>query len=142
MKSGYLFLETHAEHPGMVRCLTQDRMPSTTEKAAGTEVRYIARFKDIEAAQMHVHNSLRHLLVDIDEHLYRVELAQALAAVESDELSHEQVWIDDNLNSEERRRVKSLTDDYRLKRRRQDLIWRAVGAVALVMLLLGLLGVF
>jgi len=141
MKPGYLFLETHAEHPGMVRCLTQDQMPST-DGTAGTGVRYIARFKDIEAAQMHVHNSLRRSLVDIDEHLYRVDLAQALAVVEADELAHEQVWIDESLSGEERSRVESLSDGYRSKRRTQDLIWRSVGAVALVLLLLGLLGVY
>ena len=27
MNPGYLYLETHADHPGLVRCLTLDRMP-------------------------------------------------------------------------------------------------------------------
>lgn len=138
MEPGYLFLETHTEHPDLVRCLTLDRMPSKEGKS-GAAVRYIARFTDIEAAQMHVHNSLRRSLVDIDEHIYRVDLATAVAAIEADELKHEKVWMDDSLNSAE---VKSLTDGYRLKSRRQDAVWRFVGMAALVMLLLGLLGVF
>lgn len=79
---------------------------------------------------MHVQNSLRRSLVDIDEHMYRVDLATAVAAVEADGLRHEKVWMDDNLNSAE---VKSLTDGYRSKRRRQDAIWRFVGMLALLL---------
>ena len=138
MNPGYLYLETHADHPGLVRCLTLDRMP-VKEGKSGAAVRYIARFTDIDAAQMHVQNSLRRSLVDIDEHMYRVDLATAVATVEADGLRHEKVWMDDNLNSAE---VKSLTDGYRSKRRRQDAIWRFVGMLALLLFLLGLLGVF
>jgi len=140
MKSGYLYLETHAEHPGLVRCLTQDDMPSKTTGKPGVDVRYIARFKDIEAAQMHLQSSLRGSLVDIDEHLYRVDLPQALAAVEADELSHERVWMDDSLDNEALQLVQSLSEEYRSKHRLQDLIWKLVGAVALILLLLGTLG--
>jgi len=138
MEAGYLYLETHADHPGLVRCLIQDHMPST-EGESGSGVRYIARFKDMEAAQMHVQNRLRRLLVDIDEHLYRVDLATAVAAVEADELRHERVWMDAGLDSEA---LRVQTDDYRSKRQRQDAFWRYVGIFALVMLLLGMLGIF
>jgi len=139
MKSGYLYLQTHAEHPGLVRCLVQDQMPSKTGKL-GVEVRYIARFKDIDAAQMHLQNSLRGSLVDINEHLYRVGLPQALAIVEADELSHERIWLDDSLDNEARELVQSLSDGYRQKYRIQNLVWQLVGGIALVLLLLGLLG--
>jgi len=138
MEPGYLFLETHTEHPDLVRCLTLDRMPSKEGKA-GAAVRYIARFTDIDAAQMHVQNTLRHALVDINEHIYRVDLATAVAAIEADELKHEKVWMDDSLDSAE---VKSLTEDYQSKHQRQDAAWRLVGMFALGLLILGLLGVF
>jgi hypothetical protein len=138
MEPGYLYLETHSEHPGLVRCLGLDRMPST-EGEAGTGVRYVARFTDIDAALMHVQNSLRHSLVDINEHLYRVDIATAVAAIEADELNHERVWMDDTLDGEE---LRSRTEDYRAKHRKQDAVWRAVGMIAVALLLLGLLGIF
>lgn len=138
MQPGYLYLETHSKHPGLVRCLTLDRIPST-EGESGAGIRYIARFNDIDAAQMHVQNELRHSLVDIDEHLYRVDVATAVAAVEAEELRHERVWMDITLDNEE---LRSRTDDYVAKHKRQDTIWRWVGMIALGWLLLGLLGIF
>jgi len=137
MEAGYLYLETHKDHPGLVRCLIQDRMPSTGGES-GSGIRYIARFKDIDAAQMHFQNRLRRLLVDIDKHLYRVDLATAVAAVEADDLRHERVWMDAGLDSEA---LRSRTDEYRSKSQKQDAFWRYVGMIALVMLLLGLLGI-
>ncbi|MCB1831702.1 MAG: hypothetical protein H6964_01085 [Chromatiaceae bacterium] len=140
MQPGYLYLETHNKHPGLVRCLTLDRMPSTEGgSVAGAGIRYIARFNDIDAAQMHVQNELRHALVDIDEHLYRVDVATAVAAVEADELRHERVWMDITLDNAE---LRSRTDDYVAKHNRQNAIWRWVGMIALGWLLLGLLGIF
>ena len=138
MQPGYLYLETHSKHPGLVRCLTLDRMPST-DGGPANGIRYVARFNDIDAAQMHVQNELRHSLVDIDEHLYRVDLATAVAAVEADELRHERVWMDATLDNEA---LRTRTDDYRSKHRKQDAIWRWVGMIALGWLLLGLLGIF
>lgn len=138
MNSGYLYLETHTAHPGLVRCLILDRMPSTEGKS-GTAVRYIARFSDIEAAQMHFQNSLRRTLVDIDNHLYRADLATAVAAIEADDLRHEKIWMDDGVDSEE---VRALTESFNAKRQRRDAAWRLVGMVALVLLLLSLLATF
>jgi hypothetical protein len=74
MKTGYLYLQTHPDHPGMVRFLTRDTMPDTdpASDSHAPAIRYVARFSDIEAAQMHVQNSLHRQLVDIDTHMYRV----------------------------------------------------------------------
>ena len=138
MEPGYLYIETYPGLPGLVRCLTKDQMPST-EGEPGAGVRYVAHFNDIDAALMHVQNALRHSLVDIDEHLYRVDLATAVAAVEADELRHKRVWIDETLESGE---LRSRTEEYRRKRSRQDAIWRTVGMIALGFLLLGMLGIF
>lgn len=136
MKSGYLYLETHVQHPGLLRCLIKDRMPST-EAHAGIAVRYVARFHDVEAAQMHLQNWLRRALLDIDEHLYQADLATAMAVVDSDDLRHERLWIDPELTEQERLRFQSLSEAYRTRRRRQDAVWLLVGRLALIFLLLG-----
>lgn len=136
MEPGYLYLESNAEYPGLVRFLVSDRLPST-EQNQGVFVRYVARFDDIDAAMMHVQNELRHSLVDIDEHLYRVPLTAAVAAVEADDLKHERVWMDETVEKEE---LRSCTDGFVAQHRRQDLFWRWVGLIAIGWLLLGFLG--
>ncbi|MBT3048860.1 MAG: hypothetical protein KME53_18030, partial [Candidatus Thiodiazotropha sp. (ex Clathrolucina costata)] len=74
MKTGYLTLETHPEHQGMVRVLVKDELPNTQDGSYGSHVRYIARFNDIEAGQMHLHNMMHNQLVDLDNHIYRIDL--------------------------------------------------------------------
>jgi len=137
MEPGYLYLVSTAEYPGLVRFQVSDRLPPT-EVDSGSGVRYVARFNDIDAALMHVQNELRHSLVDIDEHIYRVDLATAVAAVEADELRHKRVWMDEKVDNEA---LRSRTDDFRIQHRKQDKFWRWVGMIAFGWLLLGLLGI-
>jgi hypothetical protein len=141
MDSGYLYLQTHADHPGMVRFLISDRLPSQGSNPP-LRVSYIARFHDVESARMHVQNSLRHRLIDIDEHLYRVDLIDAIAVVAADNLGHEEIWIDDALAAAEYDEIRSRTAILRDRQRRSDEIWQWIGTGALVFLLIGLLGVF
>ena len=91
MKTGYLVLETHPDHNGMIRARIRDELPNTQDSEAGSEIRYIASFDDIEASLMHLHNQLHHKLVDLDNRLYRTEVCHAISAVESDDLRHQQV---------------------------------------------------
>ena len=80
MQSGYLYLETRDDHPDMVRVRMATELPSTQQGEEGARIRCICSYMDVEAAAMHVHEHLRRHLVDIDAHLYKVSLAEALAA--------------------------------------------------------------
>ena len=61
MEEGYLIIETNAEHPGLVRIRTAEAPPPETGPGAGRptgpHIRYIARFNDLSAAQMHTHTA-------------------------------------------------------------------------------------
>ena len=97
---GYLYLQTHPEHPGLVRFLIAERNPDLNRADAGAEIRYIARFNDVDAARMHVQNALHGRLIDLDARIYRTGLAEAIAVVEADNLSHERIWIDPALDAQ------------------------------------------
>lgn len=144
MKTGYLYLQTHPDHPGMVRFLIGDNTPEP-DPVSGTHdpaIRYIARFSDIEAAQMHVQNSLRRQLVDIDTHMYRTSLPEAMAVIESDDLKHERVWLDPSLGERELGLMEQSAKIRRSRLRRSDRIWQGVGLLFVALLLLRALGLF
>lgn len=141
MNSGYLYLQTHADHPGLVRFLTRETLPSQVCEPP-LAVRYIARFNDVETALMHVQNALRRNLIDIDEHLYRVELCRAIAVVAADILWHEKVWLDSSLTDAEFKSVARIEQILRSQQQRRDQIWQWVGIGALVFLFTGLLNLF
>ncbi len=144
MKTGYLYLQTHPDHPGIVRFLTRDTKPDTDPASDSHEpaVRYVARFIDIEAAQMHVQNNLRHQLIDIDTHMYRTSLPEAMAVVESDDLKHERIWLDPSLGEQELGLMEQSTRVLRSKARRFDRLWQGVGIMFVVLLVLRALGLF
>ncbi|MEZ5594020.1 MAG: hypothetical protein R3F53_26310 [Gammaproteobacteria bacterium] len=71
-------------------------------------IRYIARFRDIDAARMHFHNALSRTLVDIDSGLYRVPLADAIATIEASDLRHERIWLDPDLPASTLQQVQAL----------------------------------
>ena len=144
MKTGYLYLQTHPDHPGMVRFLTRDTLPDTDPASDSHEpaIRYVARFSDIEAAQMHVQNSLRHQLIDIDTHMYRASLPEAMAVVESDDLKHERVWLDPALGEQELELMEQSTRARRNKSRRIDRFWQGLGFLFVALWVLRALGLF
>ncbi len=139
---GYLYLQTHPEHPGLVRFLIAERSPDTDRPDAGAAIRYIARFNDIDAARMHVQNALNRRLIDLDARMYRTGLAEAIAVVEADNLSHERTWIDPDLDEQTLQRVEQLTAQGRARIRRWDRFWQAVGYFFIGFLLLRALGLF
>jgi hypothetical protein len=136
VSSGYLYLVTHHEHPGLLRVLTAQHQPAFQQVSGGSAIRYLVRCNDVETARLHLHTALRRRLVDIDNHLYRCDLTQAIAAVAAGDLRHRQVWIDPSLKAEELRRIASLTSLRRARQRRVDRIWRTVGGVGIALLLL------
>jgi hypothetical protein len=129
MKTGYLVLETHPEHKDRVRVLMNDKLPNTQAASPGSKIRYIARFNDIDAGQMHLHNIMHNHLVDLNNHIYRIDLRQAIAAIEADELNHARVWIDPSLDDYERILIDEQTNKFKLRHTWWNRIWFIVGAL-------------
>ncbi|MET0028060.1 MAG: hypothetical protein ABW101_10525 [Candidatus Thiodiazotropha sp.] len=136
MKTGYLVLITHPDHPDMMRVLIRDDLPNTQESEDGSHIRYIARFTDVEAAQMHLHERLGHTLVDVDTHLYHADLIRAISAAESDMLDHQRVWIDPELDEGARSAIRKQTEAFVLRNRRWDRFWTFVGGFFVVLFIL------
>lgn len=102
MKQGFIAVETHRERPGIVRLLASDAFAEPDHAdARQPQIRYIARFNDVEAGLMHCHEAIKRRLIDLDNHLYRVTLERAIAAIESVELRHWRTYIDPFLDTSE-----------------------------------------
>ncbi|MES9827809.1 MAG: hypothetical protein ABW201_06080 [Candidatus Thiodiazotropha sp.] len=132
MKTGYLTLETHPEHLDLVRVIVKDELPNTQEASYGSQIRYIARFNDIDAGQMHLHNMLHNNLVDLDNHIYRIDLNRAIAAVEADDLNHARVWIDPSLGKNDRSAIDTQTAKFKLRHKKWNRFWLIVGAAFVI----------
>ena len=140
LRSGYLYVETSATHPGLARIVASDRPPvlPAADNGADPTVRYLAHFGDLDAGRMHAHAALRRCLVDIEADLYRVGVVDAVSAIESEGLQHKRLYLDPGLGDDPQlgaaiaRRVAS--------RRRINRLWQGVGiAGAFLLLLLALL---
>ena len=136
MRAGYLYLQTHNDHPELVRVLTSEHSPDVQHSQPPTAIPYVARFNDLDAAKMHFHNELRRKLVDIDTSLYQISLAEAIATVEAEELRHQRVWIDPALSQSALNQVETITARAQRRHQLHNLIWRTVGVIAIVWLLL------
>ena len=130
MQSGYLLLETRPEHPQLVQVRRADELPARPSP----QLKFAARFQDIDAALMHFHEGLRRRLVDLDAHLYRTELTDAVAVAEAIELPHRRVHIDAALANDPR--LTAAIERLHQKHRRWQRIFNGVGIAALVLLLL------
>ncbi|MEJ2621716.1 MAG: hypothetical protein P8163_16100 [Candidatus Thiodiazotropha sp.] len=128
MKTGYLVLETHPDHVGMIRARIRDELPNTQESEAGSKIRYIARFDDIEAALMHLHNQLHNRLLDLDSRLYKTEVSHAISVVESDDLGHQQVWIDPSIDAQTRAAIDVETAQLKRRHALWNRTWTIVGS--------------
>jgi hypothetical protein len=132
MKTGYLVLETHPERKDMVRVLMKDELPNTQAASPGSQIRYIARFNDIDAGQMHLHNMMHKHLVNLDNHIYNIDLKQAIAAIEADDLNHTRVWIDPLLNDRERTTIDEQTAKFKLRHKWWNRVWLIVGTLFVI----------
>jgi hypothetical protein len=120
-----------------VRVARSDAQPAAPDSRDGKpRVRYVARFADSEAALMHTHALLRRRLVDAEAGLYRTDLVQAVAAVDSLGLSHRGVFLDPALPEETQAEIRACVGRLVRRRRRIDRLCYAVGYGALLWLLL------
>ncbi|WP_078120032.1 hypothetical protein [Thiosocius teredinicola] len=142
MQKSYLCIETHPDHPNMVRIVMRETRPRGGETASSAAheptLRYAARFNDGEAALMHTHENLRRRLVDIDSHLYRVPLNQAIAAAETVSLRHQRAYLDPDLDQSSLGEIEAYSNRYRLLKRRKDLFFETMGYIGIGLLLFNL----
>jgi hypothetical protein len=139
MQSGYLYLETRDDHPGMVRLRKSIELPSTQQGEAGASIRAISSYQDVDAAAMHVHEHLKRHLVDIDTHLYKVSLAEALAALRTLSLTCRIVWTDPAIDRETLDATDAFIEKHKRGRRRRDILIRIISWIAIALLVFNLL---
>ena len=139
MEEGYLIIETHREHPNFVRVRKAATPPAEPELGDQTDprMRYVARFGDLSAAQMQTHTRLRHRVVDVEAGLYRCDPAIAVAAAQSLDLRHRQVYLDPDLAGNEA--FTEAVARHRWRHRLADRFWQLVGILAVVFLLVKIL---
>ncbi len=136
MERGYLYVETRADYPDRVRILSSTLEPQPPYDQDGSRIVYIARFDDLDAARMHVHNALRHQLLDINYATYRATPAETVAAIEADSLRHHRVWIEPQLAAAQLEQIEARAGQMRYQWRRHERYWYMVGAAAILLLLL------
>jgi len=138
--SGYLSLRSDPDQPGVLCVSASRERPAGIDAPPDPQLRYVARFEDLDAGRMHLHEALRRGLVDVESGRYRADLAFAVAALESDELRHERTWIDPAAGPEVLSRVAGHVEALRRRQRRRDRLWRCVGWGAIALLACRLLG--
>jgi hypothetical protein len=137
MELGYLFIETHPGHRGLVRIAVADHPPAVPgARHEGRRVRYIARFNDAEAGLMHVHTLLRRRLVDVDGRLYRSSLERAVAAAESVGLRHGRLYLDPDLEPDRLEDIRRRGEALAAARRGRERLLQGIGYATLAWLLL------
>lgn len=135
MQKGYLTIETHPDHDGVIRLATRVTMPSNERGIGGGHVCYIAEFNDIDAGLMHMHEVLRRNLIDIDNHLYKASMPLAVAAIRSRQLVHREIWIDPEIENKYEEEINAQIDTYRQRQARFKLIIGLVGRIAIGLLI-------
>ena len=139
---GYLCLRTVPDRPGVIQVLMRSTLPEGIPTPEDPELRYVARFTDVDAARMHAHEALHRGLLDVEQRLYRADLASAVAAVEADGLRHERIWIDPAAGPEVLARVEDEAEALRRSRERRNRMWTVLGWIGVVLLLGKTLGLF
>jgi hypothetical protein len=129
MQSGYLVLETRTGRSDLVYVQTRLGAP----QPSGPDLRFAARFSDIDAALMHFHEPFRRNLKHLEPRCYGVELAEAIAVADAIDLDHRSVFIDPGLAH--RDRIRERTEMLRRRHRRADWWLNAVGIFAVLVLI-------
>ncbi len=139
MRPGYLSIQTHDAHSGRIRILVSAHQPAVeTDPHASPRIRYTAHFNDREAALMHTHEFLKRRLLDPDAHLYRVDLARAIAAIESVALRRRTVYWDPRMDDQTRARIDEIITANHLLQRRKDRFFQVMGYIGIAILLFNL----
>ena len=134
MQIGFLGLITNPNFPDRLRVVTWEKLPEKVDNKFEKNIRYIARFNDILAAKLQLHNALRHSLLDANYDLYQTTLEKAISVIESnEELRQERIWIDSTLN---KKTIKILTVRRKQQQKRINIIIQFVGILAIALLII------
>ncbi|MCF7983283.1 MAG: hypothetical protein K9L70_02675 [Thiohalocapsa sp.] len=128
MQAGYLVVETNPALPGIVRV----RGAATPPSFDSPDVRFCARFTDIDAALMHFHAGLRRRLIDADNKLYRSDVRDAVAVAGAIELSHRTVYMAPSLSDDPQ--LARLIERLHARHAAVDRTFNAIGIFALILL--------
>lgn len=136
MNSGYLYIEALKQPEQAYRLAMSVDKPDPDQAGQGRELVYVAGFRDIDAAFMHAGGKLRHRCKHLDTETFVTDLGTMIAVIEADGLKHERVWLTDMLNESELKAVQLETERLQNKAQTQELIWKMVGIVAVVIFIL------
>jgi hypothetical protein len=141
MTTGYLGLLTDIENDSELITLTSwDQKPENENHVYSKNIRYIARFDDILAAQMHFHNAMRKHLHEVDTHTYRADLIDAIAVIEAeDDLRHERIWIDPDISNLELQTINTEAQQRLTHKKNIDRVIQIIGFAAVSLLVIMLL---
>ena len=145
MTTGYLGLLTDTDtgtnnDPELITLTSWDQNPANEDHVYSKNIRYIARFDDILAAQMHFHNGMRKHLQDVDTHTYRADLIDAIAVIEAeDDLRHERIWIDPEITNQEMQTINTEAQQLLSHKKSIDRFIQIVGFAAVLLLVIMLL---
>ncbi len=141
MKAGFLGLKTPNtnsttnNNPDLIQLVIWDELPLNDDNQHPVNIRYIARFNDILAAQMHFHAGLRKHSHDIDQHSYKTNLSNAIAIIESnDDLRHKRIWIDPAISEHVLKEIQQLSNKKRSNKKIINWIIQLIGVAALGLL--------
>lgn len=136
MKSGFLCLQTHLEHPGLVRIVSLDKLPALPSENGPAAIRYVACFNDLEAGEMHLYQLIRRGLWDLEHRLYRGELEKIIADLESVDLEYRRIWMDPSFGKAQLDAIARRSSRRKRERRYRQFAWHAAGAAGVLLLLL------
>jgi hypothetical protein len=125
-----LLLETQPDQPGVVSVSARDGMPRLDQLG----LRFAARFDDIDAALMHLHECLRRHLNTLEPRSYRVDLEEAVAAADAVELDHRRIFVEPELAAHGT--LDARIEALHRRHRRYDRLMNAIGVFALIALIL------
>lgn len=136
MSGGYVYIETHPDHPGHLRLLQSEQQPAPDAGSEGSSIRYIVRFNNLFRGYQVLQGQFSHEIVDTDQGLFKVELLDAIAKVETSPLSGERIWLDPELERDAGDQLAQRIGAIKQKRLRVDRLWKTVGFVFVALLLL------
>ena len=129
MDFGYLTLQTHSEHPGLIlmtASVDKPALPNGEERHCnGATVRYVASFDDIHAAEMRVRMAMKRQ--ELDTGLFRSNLPHVVAIAETLGLSFIRSYLDPDVSAEKAQQLCNEIDQLNERRQRIERRWDIIG---------------
>lgn len=113
-----------------------DKLPELPSRNGPAAIRYVARFNDLEAGAMHLHQLIRRSLWDLEYRLYRGELEEIIADLESIDLEHRRIWMDPSFGQAQLDAIVRRSSRRKRHRRYRQFAWHAAGVAGILLLLL------